>query len=137
RGARAGASLRRRLDGGAHGRRLRDGARSARARGRRGRLTFLLALAALAAVQVLFLLLGLGITARVPALRRSGWAVALAPIAGHLALIVLALGLNIRLARGGAAVLMAAGVLLALTGSVPRAVREAGARFARSRAMRR
>jgi len=100
-------------------------------------LTFLLALAALAAVQVLFLLLGLGITARVPALRRSGWAVALAPIAGHLALIVLALGLNIRLARGGAAVLMAAGVLLALTGSVPRAVREAGARFARSRAMRR
>jgi len=100
-------------------------------------LSLLVTLAALAGVQVLFLLLGLGITARVPALRRSGWAVALAPVAGHLALIVLALGLSVRLAPGGEAVLLAAGVLLAVTASAPRAVWEAGARFARSRAMRR
>src|SRR5207244_10870925 len=74
--------------------------------------------------------------ARVRALRRSGWAIALAPVVGHLALIVLALGLATRVAAGGPAVLAAAGVLLAVTGSAPRAVREAWVRFARSRAMR-
>ena len=100
-------------------------------------MSSLLTLAALIGVQVLFLLLGLGITARVPALRRSGWAVALAPVVGHLALIVLALGLNIRVVRGGSAVLVAAGILLIVSGSAPRALREAVARFAQSRAMRR
>ncbi len=96
----------------------------------------LLNLVALAAVQALFLLLGLGITARVRPLCRSGWAIALAPVVGHLALIVFALGLATRFAAGGPAVLAAAGILLAVTASAARAVREASARFARSRAMR-
>jgi hypothetical protein len=89
----------------------------------------------LVVVQAAFLLLGLGLTSRVPALRRTGWAVLVAPVAGHLGLALIAIRLSVSVTTGGRAAMAAAAILFAVTVWSWRQARQAVAAFRRHRGL--
>jgi hypothetical protein len=91
---------------------------------------------ALLLIQAGFLLLGLGLTSRVPALRRTGWAVLLAPLAGHVGLMLIGLRLSISVTTGGRAAVAAAAILLAVTAASGRQAGRALAAFRRHRGLK-
>ena len=88
----------------------------------------------LLAAHGLFFVLGLGLASRVAFLREAGWSVLLAPVAGHVALILIGLRLS-TVWPAGRAVVAAAGVLALVTALSYREARQALQAWRRHRVM--
>ena len=96
----------------------------------------MLTLSLLLATQLVFLLMGLGLTSRCAFLRESGWSVLLAPVVGHVAFVLLSVRLCASFMTGRLAVLLAFAALSLFTLLSVRIAGEAIKRFVLSRDLR-